>query len=273
MMSYMRDLGKYIVPGGDALSARERILRYFCEYPFTVIRGEELLVISGIQEYARRVRELRVQFGWRIVSGTVAKQMSDEGELVIKGLDFLNMGVDDYILIDTVEDKESAHRWNVAHEIRRLKSGVREKILRYFRENTGIGIAGEELKYVAGDVSEWARRVRELRSEHGWPIVTKQTGRPDLAVGVYVLESDRRAPAHDRKIPDEVRRNILRRDGYKCSKCGWSHKDWNRSDPRHLELHHTKAHVEGGANSENNLKVLCTICHDSVHRSQHKDKL
>jgi len=26
--------------------------------------------------------------------------------------------------------------------------------------------------------------------------------------------------------------------GDKCTVCKWSHKEWNRSDPRHLELHH-----------------------------------
>jgi hypothetical protein len=33
----------------------------------------------------------------------------------------------------------------------------------------------EELKYLAKDKKEWARRVRELRTEQGWPIVTKKT--------------------------------------------------------------------------------------------------
>lgn len=126
---------------------------------------------------------------------------------------------------------------------------------------------GSDSEYLAKDRSEWARRVRELRTEFGWPIVTKNTGRPDLEVGIYVLEADRQSPEHDHLIPDPVKRQVLRRDGYKCMECGWKHEDWNRSDPRHLELHHVKPHVEGGENLEDNLLTVCTICHDEIHRN------
>jgi hypothetical protein len=48
------------------------------KYPFTILGGEELAVVSGISEWARRVRELRVQFGWPILSDITAKQMAEE---------------------------------------------------------------------------------------------------------------------------------------------------------------------------------------------------
>ena len=35
--------------------------------------------------------------------------------------------------------------------------------------------------------------------------------------------------------------------------------------PRVLELHHLEHHARGGANSEDNLIVLCSKCHDEVH--------
>jgi len=107
--------------------------------------------------------------------------------------------------------------------------------------------------------------VRELRTEFGWPVATKSTGRPDLGIGVYVLQADRQSPEHDRNIPDDVRREVLRRDGYRCGGCQWSHAEWNPSDPRHLELHHLKPHAEGGENIKENLKTLCTVCHDKLH--------
>ncbi|WP_198145987.1 HNH endonuclease [Desulfonatronovibrio magnus] len=113
---------------------------------------------------------------------------------------------------------------------------------------------------------EWARRVRELRTELGWPIVTKSTGRPDLAIGAYTLEADRQGYEHDRKIPDNIRREVLRRDGYKCSECSWSHEEWNPSDPRHLELHHIQYHAKGGKNTKENLQTFCTVCHDKIHK-------
>lgn len=264
----LRDLGKSLISNTDAVSARARILFYFRKYPQTVINGDELLVVSAIQEYARRVRELRVQFGWSIINGVTAKEMASENEFPLQDIDISLMKPDDYILLSEGEDRDAAHRWNIANEIRKRKDGVRAKILDYLKQNVGKAVTGEELRYVAGDKTEWARRVRELRTEFGWPIETKNTGRPDLRVGTYVLESLRQSPEHDRQIPDPVRGAVLRRDNYKCVKCAWSHDDWNHSDPRHLELHHKKEHAKGGENTEENLITVCTICHDDIHRKK-----
>jgi hypothetical protein len=262
----LRILGKSLIPNSTARSGRDRIIFYFRKYPYKIINGDELLIVSGIQEYARRVRELKVQFGWSIVSGTTAKQMAEEDDFPIENVDVSSMGLDDYILVSTDQDREAAFRWRVANEIRREKISVRDKILKFFRTNVGEIITGEELRYVAKDRTEWARRVRELRTEYGWPIVTKNTGRPDLHVGVYILEADRQSPEHDRHIPDKIKREVLRRDAYQCQKCKWSHNEWNRSDPRHLELHHVKPHLEGGENIKENLLTICTVCHDEIHR-------
>ncbi len=262
----LRDLGKALIPGQYTSAARDRILYYFRRYPRTIISGDELLVVSGIQEYARRLRELRVQFGWAVVSGVTINEMRDEGEEVPDEL--RAMRPSEYVLLREEMDRDAAHRWHLANTIRKQPGSVRDKILKFFRANVGVAVTNEELRYVAGDKTEWARRVRELRTEHGWPIATKTTGRPDLGVGAYVLQADRQSPEHDRLIPDEVRRDVLRRDGYKCRSCGWSHGEWNPSDPRHLELHHIKYHVKGGENVEENLETLCTVCHDKVHREK-----
>jgi len=261
----LRTLGRSLIPKDLASSARDRILHYFCMYPLTVIAGDELLVVSGIQEYARRVRELRVQFGWKIVSGATIGEMATEGGEALPS-NLTAMAPSEYVLLDGVQDREAAHRWNMANAIRKKNLSVRDKILELLLQNVGRPVTGEELRYVAGDKTEWACRVRELRTEFGWPIATKATARPDLAVGDYVLEAARQCPEHDRSIPDDVRSMVLRQGGYKCAECGWSHAEWNKSDPRHLELHHVTPHVRGGGNTETNLKTLCTVCHDAVHR-------
>lgn len=260
------DLGRSLIPQTDASSARDRILFYMRSYPQTVVTGDELYVVSGIGEWARRVRELRVQFGWPLISGLTANEMLKEGEFPLAGVDVDSMRPDHYILLDTKNDPEAAMRWHMANEIRKGKAGVRDKILLMLRKNIGKPVMGEELRYVAGNKTEWARRVRELRTELGWPISTKAAGRPDLPVGVYVLEEDRQSPVHDRKIRDEVRMEVLRRDRNTCQQCGWTHDLWSPSDPRHLELHHVIHHVDGGMNTAENLVTLCTRCHDKVHR-------
>jgi len=261
-----REIGRSLVPPEIAGAARDRILYYFRKYPHTIINGDELLVISGIQDWPRRVRELRVQFGWAILNGITAKQMRAEGDLPRDVPGISGMKPEDYILIRVDQDRDAAHRWNLANAIRRKKLAAREKILEFFLANLGKPITGEELRYVADNKTEWARRVRELRTEHGWPIATKNTGRPDLSVGYYILQSDRQSPEHDRKIPDFIRGEVLRRDLYKCTQCGWSHSDHNPSDPRHLELHHLRFHCKGGENIKENLSTLCTVCHDKLHR-------
>lgn len=261
----LRHLGKTLIPGEHTTAALDRILYYFRKYPLTIIKGDELLVISGIQEYARRVRELRVQFGWAIASGVTVMEMGEDEEIFD---DLKNMKPSDYILFRPEQDRDAAHRWNMANAIRKKHGSVRDKILEFLKVNVGQEVTNEELRYVAGNKTEWARRTRELRTEFGWPIVTKSTGRPDLSIGVYVLQANRQSPEHDRRIPDDVRREVLRRDGYMCKECKWSHDEWNPSDPRHLELHHVKHHARGGENVKENLLTLCTICHDKLHKKE-----
>lgn len=261
----LRDLGSSLIPHEEAAAARDRILAYFCKYPMTVIHGDELMVVSGIQDWPRRLRELRREYGWNIASGVTLHEMSGE-ESISTELDATSLRPEEYMLLDETQDREAAFRWNLANNIRKGKTGSRSKILKFLKNNIGKPVTSEELRYVANDKSEWARRVRELRTEEGWPILTRTTGRPDLSIGVYVLEQDRQSPAHDRKIPDPVRCAVLVRDDYRCTKCGWTHSQWNPSDPRHLELHHIEAHAQGGDNTENNLTTLCNICHDDRHR-------
>jgi 5-methylcytosine-specific restriction endonuclease McrA len=53
-----------------------------------------------------------------------------------------------------------------------------------------------------------------------------------------------------------LRRQILRRDGWRCQCCG------TMSD---LEVHHKEFRSHSGADSEENLITLCTACHSAVH--------
>lgn len=268
----VRDLGKSLIPPELASSARERILVYLQRYPLQVIEGDELLVVAGIGEWARRLRELRVQFGWSICSGVTFKDLAeDEPETVEElkaalGADPLSLRPDQYVLISPEQDREAALRWNVLNTIRKKRLSVKARLLEYMRANVGSAVSIEELRYLAGDKSEWARRMRELRTEDGWPIYTRMQGRSDLPVGTYILEEDKQAPEHDRRIPDDVRVEVLIRDNFACRVCGWTRDQLNPDDPRKfLELHHIKAHADKGENSTENLVTLCNVHHDQVH--------
>lgn len=268
----LADLGGSLISEVDAMSAKFRMLAYLRKFIRSLIHGDELMVVAGISEYGRRIRELRVQEGWPIVSGSTFRRMIEEGEAAIKDIevsDITHIKPNTYILLGEECDREAAHRWNLANNIRKSDLSVKEKALAYFRENVGSRISGEEIQYLAPNATEWARRVRELRTEDGWPISTRNSGSPELPVGFYILEEDRQAPQHDRVIPDKVRVEVLERDVFKCRKCGWSHVKKQKFDPRVLlELHHIEHHKDGGANVAENLITLCNICHDSVHRGE-----
>jgi hypothetical protein len=269
----LRALGKALMPEDVDLSGRDRILRYLRRYPLTVIEGDELLLISGIGDWARRVRELRVQLGWRVFSGVTFKEMAADVPEVAQELaaalnvDPATLRADHYILTGTEQDREAAHRWHLLNSIRKLKRvSVKEKILRYLRENVGQPVTSEELRYLAGNKSDWPRRTRELRTEGGWPVFTSMQGRPDLAIGTYVLDEDRQAPPHDRRIKDEVRIEVLERDGFACTACGWTREQAQPDDPRRrLEPHHLIEHAAKGSNNAENLITLCNVDHDRVH--------
>jgi len=269
----MSELGKSLVTPGLAASARDRILAYLRRYPATVIASEELAVVSGISEYARRIRELRKEHGWPIYSGiTISELASEEVWEAAEGHalepeELQGMAPDDYILLGE-QDRDAAHRWSIANEIRkRTDLSLRDRLLAYLRANVGHPVTGEELRYVANGKQSWPRRTRELRTEYGWPLSTRMSGRPDLPLGAYLLEEDRQLPVHDRNIPDSVRVEVLERDGFACVCCGWSPNRRTEGDPRTLlELHHIEHHVERGPNRAANLVTLCNVHHDKLHR-------
>lgn len=273
----LRDLGSSLIPRSVAASARDRIEHYLRAYPKTLIDGDELLVVSGIGEWARRVRELRVQYGWWIYSGVTISEIAEaEPEAIedlraLLGSDPLEVHPDQYVLVREEQDRDAAHRWNLLNGIRRETTGVKAKLLKYLRANVGQIITGEELRYLAGEKKEWARRTRELRTEDGWPVYTKMQGRPEIPVGAYLLDEDKQAEPHDRKIEDDVRVDVLERDNNRCTACGWDRKQLAQGDPRKfLEIHHLQEHAKGGSNDAENLITLCNAHHDAVHRGDLK---
>jgi len=256
-----KELAKHTDPEAAKVGARERIRLYLLRHPGTVIAAAELEVVSGISQYARRIRELRVQDGYKILTGH-----SNDPEMG------LALSPTEYILFDPEPDTTAAHRWHIANRIRRDRTlGSQAKTLAYLKANVSQIVTTEELAYVSKDARQYARRTRELRTEEGYAIATRFNGRPDLKMGEYVLESaERIAEPHDRKIPFKVQKLVYARDGNTCRMDGWNRDRWSRQDPRILELHHISEHAEGGKNTPDNLVVLCNRCHDDVHAGRKK---
>ena len=58
---------------------------------------------------------------------------------------------------------------------------------------------------------------------------------------------------------DELRKQVLKRDGWRCQACGAM---------TNLEVHHKEFRSHAGNDSEQNLITLCTGCHRTLHRNQ-----
>lgn len=144
--------------------------------------------------------------------------------------------------------------------------GARAKLRAYFLANIGRVMDATELRPIAGNTSEWARRVRELRTEEGFLILT-HNDRADLKPGEYLLETDKPQPAFARGISKETRAFVLDRNGFTCQMCGAVAGEPHPYDPtRKTRLHigHVIDKSLGGSDDAANLKAICSVCNEGA---------
>ena len=145
------------------------------------------------------------------------------------------------------------------------RKGARAKLRDYFLANLGRVMDSNELRQAAG-ISEWARRVRELRTEEGYLIQT-HNDRSDLKPGQYLLENPKPQPAFERAVSKETRAYVLDRNGYTCQMCGAVAGESHPYDPsRKTRLHigHIIDKSQGGSDDPTNLRALCSVCNEGA---------
>ncbi len=143
---------------------------------------------------------------------------------------------------------------------------ARKKLRDYFLSNLGKVLTSDELRSVAGGITEWARRVRELRNEEGYRILT-HNDRAHLKPGQYLLESATPEPAFERSISKELRSVVLDRNGFTCQMCGAGAGEPHPADPaRKTRLHigHIVDKSMGGTDDTSNLRATCSICNEGA---------
>ena len=231
---------------------KSRILTYLLARSGQVVRGEELAEISGIQEWPRRVRELRVQDGYAIAE----------------------VGSSAYRLESDQPDLDRAAAWKTANLIRRRKGSATDRIAAFLEACVGKVVNREQIDYVA-KIAEGVRRVRELRDEKGWPI-NSHIDEGALQPGEYRLISidpDERRDPMQRLYPEKVRQEVFERDEYICQICGRDRVKAQASgdDRFYLEMHHKNAvadELKRLPTAElNDPKNLVTLCH-ADHREE-----
>jgi len=143
--------------------------------------------------------------------------------------------------------------------------GSRAKLRSHFLKNIGRVMDSDELRKVAG-TSEWARRIRELRDEEGYQILT-HNDRDSLKPGEYLLETDKQQPAFAREISKETRAFVLDRNGFTCQMCGavaGEPHPYDSSKKTRLHIGHIIDKSMGGTDDPSNLRAICSVCNEGA---------
>lgn len=123
----------------------------------------------------------------------------------------------------------------------------------------------DQLREVAG-ISEWARRIRELRNEEGFQILT-HNDRSNLKPGEYLLEDPKPQPSFERKISKELRALVLDRNGFTCQMCGavaGEPHPYEIDRKTRLHIGHIVDKSQGGEDVPENLRALCSVCNEGA---------
>ncbi len=145
-------------------------------------------------------------------------------------------------------------------------TGARAKLRAHFLANIGRVMSSKELRRVSGNTSEWARRIRELRTEEGYPILT-HNDRSDLKPGQYLLLDPKPLPAFVRGISKETRALVLDRNGFTCQMCGavaGEPHPFDLTRKTRLQIGHIIDKSMGGSDHPSNLRAICSVCNEGA---------
>ena len=149
------------------------------------------------------------------------------------------------------------------------QKGSKQLILEFLIANIGRVIDSKELQEASGWKAEWARRVRELRDEEGYQILSHKD-RADLKPGQYLIETQKRRIAFERGISKKTQAVVLARNGNTCQMCGVAAADPDPFNPNRtvrLTMGHIKDKSKGGDDTPGNLRALCTNCNEGLQNT------
>ena len=149
------------------------------------------------------------------------------------------------------------------------KRGSKQLILDYFLAHLGEVLESRDIQEASGGAVECARRVRELRNEEGYQILSHKD-RATLKPGQYLLETTKRLPAFRRSISKETRAWVLERNGYTCQMCGVGAGDPDPLNPTRtvrLTMGHIVDSSKSGDDSAQNLRAVCTNCNEGLQNT------
>lgn len=149
------------------------------------------------------------------------------------------------------------------------KGGSKERIRQFLLANVGKKVTSIQIRDAAGpNVSEWARRLRELRDEDGWPIRSKNDD-ATLKPNEYRLDGappSKHDVAFARTISKKLRAEVRARNGFTCQHCGLGADEIDPATGRRARLHigHIVDKSLGGKDEISNLRTLCSTCNEGA---------
>ena len=146
--------------------------------------------------------------------------------------------------------------------------GSKEKIRRFLLANIGRIIQSHEIQKAAGGAVQYSRRLRELREQEGWPILTHNDS-TNLKPGQYLMKTKpplRPAVSFGSGISAKLRAQVLDRNGFTCQMCGATPGEVDPETGRKVRLHigHIKDRSLGGKDELANLRALCSTCNQGA---------
>lgn len=147
------------------------------------------------------------------------------------------------------------------------KVSAKERIRRFLLANIGKVVTSQQIREAAG-ISEWARRVRELRNEAHWPINSHHDD-ASLKPGEYMLTA---APPEqsdvdfERGISGRLKSLVFDRNGFTCQSCGLTPGEIDPDTKRkvRLQVGHIVDKSLGGKDELSNLRTLCSACNEGA---------
>ncbi|WP_423922367.1 HNH endonuclease [Candidatus Poriferisodalis sp.] len=143
------------------------------------------------------------------------------------------------------------------------KAGIRAFLL----ERVGVIVDTEAIREASGNQVQYGRRLRELRDEEGWPIESHNDA-ADLKPGEYRLAGPPPAPPPPqfaRGISARLRAEVLERNGHTCQMCGIAAGELDDNGRKaRLHLGHIMAKSQGGKDTRENLRALCSRCNQGA---------
>lgn len=149
------------------------------------------------------------------------------------------------------------------------RAGSKERIRQFLIANIGRVVTSTDIRDAVGaEVSEWARRLRELRDEERWPIRSHNDD-ASLKPGEYILTELpplQKNVSFARGISAKLRAEVLDRNGFTCQMCGLTPSDIDPATSRNTRLHvgHIVDKILGGKDELPNLRALCSTCNQGA---------